>query len=295
MAIVAEENDKVIIRTLECDLCLRFDSIILDQEELLERTNTNKLQIGSYIISHHDHVRIIYFDNQGSYLGDTISLNLEEMDAPTFESTIPIFPKEVQGNTFGIIRKMLLHFVKNKLAISILGPSFAGKTSLVRYLETGVPERYLKVSRPAVTMGKSLKRFTLGKSKLSVYDMGGQKNFWDSWKASIDTSDCLIFVLDGTSPKNSETIDALTLVLESRQENQPILILINKMDLYTEGYTNRFIEISDVQSKLKHPNVQNIWWLQTSIFNGICYNYQGVQEEIPLLKVINEYLNVSVV
>ncbi|MFV2015241.1 MAG: ADP-ribosylation factor-like protein, partial [Candidatus Heimdallarchaeota archaeon] len=190
------ENNVMIVRTLECDLCHRFDSIMITEKEVAERVNNNKLGIGSHYLNHNDHVRIAYFDSSGKYLGDTISLNLQETLPPILNGSIPLFPKAKMGLAYSLMRSMLVSFLTNKLTISIIGPSFAGKTSLTKYLETGLPERYTKrIDHPA-TMGKSLKRMKIGKINLKIFDMGGQKDFWGGWKEAIEASDKVIFIFD---------------------------------------------------------------------------------------------------
>ena len=145
-----EESEVVVIRTLECDLCQRFDSIMITKMEMIERINNNKLQIGSHYLNHNDHVRVVYFDIEGKYLGDTISLNLREDTTPQLNGSIPIFPKIKKGIAYSFMRKMMSQLLSKNQTISILGPSLVGKTSLSYYLENGIPERHsLRINHPA--------------------------------------------------------------------------------------------------------------------------------------------------
>lgn len=285
------DDNVMIIRTLECDLCHRFDSIMITKKEIAERVNNNKLGIGSHYINHNDHVRVAYFDANGMYLGDTISLNLHESLPPMITGSIPLFPKTKKGLTYSLMRNMFASFLTDRQTISILGPSFVGKTSFTKYLETGLPERYTKrIDHPA-TMGKSLKRMKIGKTEVTVFDMGGQKDFWSGWKEAIEASDKIIFIFDGTAHNHSEIADALSLALEYRKNNLiPVLILVNKLDLFIDGYTNEFSRVENVIEHMDLNDSVNLWTLETSIYNGICYNYGDNQTETPLSKVIVDFL-----
>ena len=66
------------IRTLECDVCQRFDTVMLSEEEVKMRANSTDLGIGAYALNHNDHSRVIYFDDKGNYLGDTIAYDLHQ-------------------------------------------------------------------------------------------------------------------------------------------------------------------------------------------------------------------------
>ncbi|MHA2252004.1 MAG: ADP-ribosylation factor-like protein [Candidatus Kariarchaeaceae archaeon] len=281
----------VVIRTLECDLCMRFDSLMITKEEIEIRANSNSLQIGSHLISHGDHLRIVYFDQFGVYLGDTISLNTSKNSLESFTREIPILPKIRRGVLQKIQMNMLKRFISSTYNLSIIGPSFAGKTSLTMYLETGLPERYSKRISHSPTLGKSVRRLKLGNSKLTIFDMGGQKDFWSGWAESIEKSDKIIFVVDGTANNRDEISEALALVLNERLNRKlPVLILINKMDLYLEGYTSNFSTPNDFLTSEIEANLEDVWMLNTSVFNGNCYNYGDIREETQLAKVIADFL-----
>ena len=284
------EEEILVIRTLECDLCMRFDSIMITREEIEKRVESNSLQIGSHLISHRDHLRIVYFDRFGIYLGDTISLNTGNNKLENFDRELQIFPKYEQRLIKRIRNKLLKKFLLTKQSICIVGPSFAGKTSLTMYLETGIPERYSKRISHSPTLGKSVRRFRLGKSKLIVFDMGGQRDFWAGWGDSIQYSEKLIFVIDGTANNNKEVIDSLNLVLKERGASKPVLVLNNKMDLFLDGYSTEFSASSDFLSQLDAVDPKYIWMLEVSVFNGICYNYGGKKEETTLADVISDFL-----
>ncbi|MHA2170397.1 MAG: ADP-ribosylation factor-like protein [Candidatus Kariarchaeaceae archaeon] len=285
------DEEIIVVRTLECDLCMRFDSVMITKEEISRRVNSNALQIGSHLIPHGDHLRIVYFDHFGMYLGDTISLNTTKTQIEEFGRKIPVLPEKPQSKFQKLRKYMLQKFMLTSQSLCIVGPSFAGKTSLTMYLETGLAERYSKRINHSPTLGKSVRRFNLGKSKLMVFDMGGQRDFWDGWFDAIDKSAKIMFVLDGTANNISEIKDALIHVIKGRASKSiPMLVLINKMDLLIDGYTNNFTDSSDFIASIEEKHLENVWMLETSVFNGICYNYGTQRTETPLAKVISAFL-----
>ncbi|MCH8907700.1 MAG: 50S ribosome-binding GTPase [Candidatus Heimdallarchaeota archaeon] len=241
------------------------------------------------MITHNDHLRIIYFETSGIYLGDTISLNLNQNRSTVLKNPIPILPKFKSNRVYSIQKAMLKLIWKSHSKITIVGPSFAGKTSLTLYLETGIPERYTRRINHAATLGRSVKRLKLGRSHLTVYDMGGQKDFWERWSDPISESDRLVFVVDGSANNIREMADAMNLVLDSRDENTPILIIVNKMDLFLEGFLDNFNRVEEFVSLLDRSDFQKVWFIEASIYNGICYNYNDM-EELPLSQVIYEFI-----
>lgn len=290
------KNDLIVIRTLECDICSRFDSIMLSHNEIQERVKQNSLNIGSHVIYHIDHVRIIYFDKFGTYLGDTISLNNQLIDPSNQNSSISNLPTFSQPQVNFISkfqRKMLQKILKVNYNICIVGPTYAGKTSLVIYLENGIPERYNKRMMHSPTMGRSLKRIKLGSTHLTIFDMGGQKDFWEGWIAPIRKSDKIIFVIDVTTNNTKEIVEGLEIVLTERKPNTDILILFNKMDLYFEGYVKNIIRSNNFYDELNKFDINKIWIIETSIFNGIVYNSNDIIEEIPLSKIILDFIEGS--
>ncbi len=96
------ENEIITIRTLECDVCDRYDSIMLSQEEVIARSNSTDMGIGAYSVVHKDHTRIIYFDKDGTYLGDTIAMNPDDIPEIFKEKSklVPCCPNCESDNTY---------------------------------------------------------------------------------------------------------------------------------------------------------------------------------------------------
>ncbi|NHJ85010.1 MAG: GTP-binding protein [Asgard group archaeon] len=126
--------------------------------------------------------------------------------------------------------------IEQKSNICILGASGAGKTTLVRFLETGEPV----LDNPRTTLGIDIRQspINIGGWSLTAIDVGGQELYRESlWSLGISQADAIIYVIDGTvrQTENSDSFEVskfsfdymLTLV----GEKTPILILVNKQDL----------------------------------------------------------------
>ncbi|MCK5183701.1 MAG: GTP-binding protein [Candidatus Heimdallarchaeota archaeon] len=143
--------------------------------------------------------------------------------------------------------------VEQKASIVILGASGAGKTTLVRYLETGQPV----MKDPRTTLGIDIRQnpINIGGWSLSAIDVGGQELYRESlWSLGVSQADAVIYVIDGTV---KSTIDT-TVFEESKfnfdymlslvETHVPILILINKQDLKDQNplTTQEAIKLYDI-------------------------------------------------
>ncbi len=281
------------IRTLECDICNRFDTIMISTEEIEARVRNTDLGIGAYSINHKDHIRIVYFDINGEYLGDTIALSQEEIPNEVQTHPLPKFIINAKKN--GLLsrlrKKIFNQFNKKSYTLTVVGPSRAGKTSLVRYLETLIPERDSTIIPSVPTMGKSKKKFKLGKTSITSLDMGGQEDFWDLWENSIKEADAIFFLIDATSNNLIEIAHAFEKIISYRVNNTPVLVILNKKDLLLRGEASRFISSGEFLSltKLKQP-IDNVVSIETSVFEGIAYETTEFLE-IPLAEVITSFID----
>ena len=288
-----KKTNSIVIRTIDCDICGRFDSVILSQTEVIARSNSTDMGIGAYSIVHKDHTRIIYFDKDGTYLGDTIAMNPDDIPENLLSQPLPFYIKnKIRRSAFNKLRKFVFSRLHSmNLVISIAGPSRAGKTSLVRYLDTLVPERDGQFTSSVPTMGRSKRRVKIGKTSVTSLDLGGQEDFWDLWGPAIDESDAIIFLLDGTSNNILEVARAFERVINYRDENVPVLVIINKKDIMLRGESSKFMSSSEFLSltslKLPIPHVLSI---EASIFEGIAYEKTNL-EEIPLAELISSFIS----
>lgn len=287
------QDQLITIRTLDCDICQKYDSVRLSDEEVKLRANTTDIGIGAYSILHNDHTRIIYFDEGGNYLGDTIALNQDEIPENLSAKPLPYYIRNInKRNWFSRIRKSLFSRLHSQsLTISIAGPSRAGKTSLVRYLETLTPERNTIGAVSVPTMGKSVKRLKLGRSEIKTLDMGGQEDFWDLWEQSIAISDSVIFIVDGTSKNLLEVAKAFERVIHYRTDEIPVLVILNKKDLSLRKESNTFMTSGEFLALTSLPlPINNVVTIEASIFEGLAYKITDL-EEVQLVEIINSFFN----
>ncbi|MHA2503421.1 MAG: ADP-ribosylation factor-like protein [Candidatus Kariarchaeaceae archaeon] len=284
---VQEQENVFVIRTLECDICQRFDSLLLTEIELIERVERNSLQIGSRIINHDDHLRIVYFDRDAQYLGDTMSLNVKEIPQKSVSYNVPLLLQE--GKKLGVLRKIVKFLRTENFMISIIGPSMAGKTSLTRFLETGIPERMTHRINHPPTMGQSTKRFDLSGNKITIFDMGGQRNFWSLWERHFGDVKHIIYMIDGTSNSLETAIEGLDLLFE-KITDQKLLIIFNKFDLLLDGYSDGFLQPEKLLGEIEFPDELKYWIVKTSVYNGLAYEYGPADVETPLSEAIIDFL-----
>jgi signal recognition particle receptor subunit beta len=137
-------------------------------------------------------------------------------------------------------------------------------------------------------MGKSVKRIKLGRSDLTIFDMGGQRDFWVNWVEIVKNSPKIIYIFDGTANNEREVVDSLKLVLENRSNESGVLILMNKLDLIIDGYTSQFIQVNDLIQEI-NTDLNDVWLLKSSVFNGKAYMTED-EEERNLAEIIYDFL-----
>ncbi|OLS28620.1 MAG: GTPase Der [Candidatus Heimdallarchaeota archaeon LC_2] len=123
-----------------------------------------------------------------------------------------------------------------KAIISIIGPSNAGKTTLVKFLETGLTQK----KSPSTTLGVDYRKnhIKIENWEFSLIDVGGQVIFQELfWDISVQKSDGIIFIIDATinpdAHKNEfeNQIEQFNYALDILNEDTVLLILLNKQDL----------------------------------------------------------------
>ena len=143
--------------------------------------------------------------------------------------------------------------VEFKASLVILGASGAGKTTLVRYLETGEPV----LKDPRTTLGIDIRQnpITISGWSLSAIDVGGQELYRESlWSLGVSQADAVIYVIDGTVRPTSDNVVfevskfSFDYMLSIVDIKTPLLILINKQDLVDMKpiTTQESIELYDI-------------------------------------------------
>lgn len=120
--------------------------------------------------------------------------------------------------------------------IILLGASGAGKTTFIRFLETGKQVKDV----PNTTLGIDVRKkpINLDGWSLSTIDVGGQELYQKTfWNLGMSQVDAVVYLIDGTLRPNAKddtfemSLFSFEYMLELLPPKQPILILINKQDL----------------------------------------------------------------
>ncbi|MHA1155582.1 MAG: ADP-ribosylation factor family protein [Candidatus Heimdallarchaeota archaeon] len=177
----------------------------------------------------------------------------------------------------------LVNLFKNKtrqMNITICGLDGAGKTTLVKYLNTG------QFVETAPTLGINHQTLHLPKLQLNVFDLGGQEDFRPMWHSVNEKSDGIVFVFDKTdNVRFEEAVLAFKNVVKSQVlKDVTVLVLLNKADM-PEG-----INRTELIEKLDLVNLKYNWsCFETSAKSGLNV-YESFKVFIDNLK---EVLNVG--
>lgn len=174
--------------------------------------------------------------------------------------------------------KRLFRRTRKQINIAIIGLDNAGKTTLLNFLIEGEP------SETIPTMGVNYQEIKLKKIKLNLMDLGGQVAFRKFWKGPIQTSQCLIFVIDGTDvdrfeEARLELCDALDLLAPEL----PVLILVNKSDLKNFTGKGEIIDIFNLNELYNRD-----WHIENTsalLGNGLTESFHWLYEHITGKKV----------
>ncbi|NHJ49347.1 MAG: GTP-binding protein [Asgard group archaeon] len=129
----------------------------------------------------------------------------------------------------------LLKLFRNRtrqMNITICGLDGAGKTTIVKYLDSG---RFVDTSP---TLGINHETLQLPKLQLNIFDLGGQTDFRGMWHEVNEKSDGVVFVVDRSNLMRLEEAKGVfkNIVETQVHEDVTILILLHKSDL-EEGIT----------------------------------------------------------
>ena len=123
----------------------------------------------------------------------------------------------------------LLKLFRNKqrqMNITICGLDNAGKTTVIKFLDTG---EFVETSP---TMGINHETIDLPKIQLNIFDLGGQADFRGMWHEVNEKSDGVVFVIDRSNEfRFDEARQVFDNVVTSQvHDDVTILVLLNKSD-----------------------------------------------------------------
>ena len=136
----------------------------------------------------------------------------------------------------GLLSKL---FGKNKVKsarIIVLGSSGAGKTTFIRFIESGREVEEETLTTLGIDVRK--KAISLDGWSISAIDVGGQEIYQKVfWNLGMSQADAVIYLIDGTlrptemNDNYESSLFAFEYMLELLPPEKPMLILINKQDL----------------------------------------------------------------
>lgn len=126
--------------------------------------------------------------------------------------------------------------VDDDLMISLIGPPNGGKTTFVRYLESGEP--ILEDIGPTLGLEYRSAPKAVEMLNLKIIDVGGHEVYQQTfWELAIERADAVLFVIDATITKKDQPIIYEMMIrqfdyaIDIVPEFKPLLFLLNKQDL----------------------------------------------------------------
>ncbi|KAI8897731.1 ADP-ribosylation factor-like protein 6 [Globomyces pollinis-pini] len=152
----------------------------------------------------------------------------------------------------GILENWLVQIGLRKPQFNILclGLDNAGKTSLLHQLRSR-----MSLSDPIPTVGLEVQRVSYKNLILTFVDMSGQGSYRNLWQLYFNSSNAIIFVIDGTDKERMSVVhDELENIVNFKStKNSPIVFFVNKMDLSTCISPSECVEILGI-NRIKDRN-----------------------------------------
>ena len=140
------------------------------------------------------------------------------------------------------LRNLFKRRVK-EVDVTVCGLANAGKTTIVKYLETG---RFVETQPTmGINRGETIK---VEKLEINIFDLGGQEDFRVLWPEVNEKSDGVVFVVDKSDIMNFEDArQTFHNIIEAQiHKDVVVLILLHKCDLPDGMERNRFIKEFDL-------------------------------------------------
>ena len=161
--------------------------------------------------------------------------------------------------------------------ITICGLANAGKTTIVKYLETG---RFVD-TQPTMGINRA-ETITVEKLEINIFDLGGQEDFRVLWPEVNEKSDGVVFVVDRHDMINfSIARDTFNNIIESQIEKDVIvLILLHKSDIPGGIPRSQFIQEFNLgQLKYKWAVYETSAKTGENIFESFRWFFESLKEE----------------
>ncbi len=136
----------------------------------------------------------------------------------------------------GLISKLFGKQKVNSARIVVLGSSGAGKTTFIKFLESGKVVEDDSLTTLGIDVRK--KSISFDNWSISAIDVGGQELYQKVfWNLGLSQADAVCYLIDGTikpshyDDKYESSLFAFEYMLELLPPIKPMIILINKQDL----------------------------------------------------------------
>lgn len=136
---------------------------------------------------------------------------------------------------------------EKELRILMLGLDNAGKTTCVKKFNNE------DTSTISPTLGFQISALRFRDYTLNIWDVGGQQSLRSYWRNYFESTDGIIWVVDGNDVNRLGTCrDELhQLLLEERLFGASLLVLINKQDIPTAMPSEKVAEILEVEELVR--------------------------------------------
>lgn len=178
----------------------------------------------------------------------------------------------LEGNVFGWFASW---FYQREYRIIVVGLDGAGKTTIMRLLQTGKITTTVPSNHPTyvLAIGFNVDSFNIDQFKVEMWDLGGQSSIRAYWRCYLANTDGIVFVVDSADPERFiiGKAELMALLKEPEIEGVPVLILSNKSDAEGARSAVQVSKALDLASISKRP------W---SIHQSSAKSGQGIKEGI---------------
>ncbi|MHA1303448.1 MAG: ADP-ribosylation factor family protein [Candidatus Heimdallarchaeaceae archaeon] len=164
---------------------------------------------------------------------------------------------------------------EKKAKILILGLDSAGKTTLVKYINSD------SFQETVPTIGQNIDSFQFGGWSITTIDVAGQAHFRFLWEIHYPGCTAAIFVIDAADIERipeARDIFRTHIINNPYLEKVPVLILANKQDLPDSIQAPMLIQLLGLHFELKNRTF--------AVFDCSALNGMGVKEAFNWL--VNE-------
>ena len=173
--------------------------------------------------------------------------------------------------------KNLLKSRTREVDITICGLDNAGKTTIVKFLETGT----FVETQPTMGINRG-ETIRVSKLHVNIYDLGGQEDFRSLWPEINEKSDGVVFVVDKIDVvRFEEARNVFYKIMETQLHNQVVvLILLHKSDLPDGMEKEKFIhEFGLPELSYKWSCYETSAKTGENIFESFAWFIQTLREE----------------